>query len=894
VVGEGARRDFSSDLGATVRGWPLVGRDQESSYVGQAIERVDGRGVILAGVAGVGKTRLAQAARDSASTVGWASEWISATVSARSVPLAALAHLLPPPDEENQLDQLAYFGRVRRVLSTKASGSRLLLIVDDAHALDDASAALIHHLAISSTATLLLTVRSGEACPDAITSLWKDGLVDRLDVQALARDEVHQLVRATLGDGFDERIVESLWQACTGNPLYLRELLLDAATTTALRRDDGGWIWQGPIAAGPRLDDLIESRLAALPAEQRRVLDMLAIGEPLPSVALGVADSSEVLGDLERLGLVVLSVDGNRVDVRVGHPLHADVLRRHLTVADRRRIARGLAAWLNGTGLRRAGDVLRVATWLLDSGDISNPELLTRAASLAAAGYDHDTAERLARAALAAGPSFAAGLQLGEAMCRQARFADALAVLEGLDGSAPDDAGVVRLAFTRSQALYAGLGRLDEAKAVLENALDRISDSVSGGLLRGQLVAMLALSGDTTGARTVGLALLNSPDERTQLRSITGAGAAFSVAGQTDIVLQATDIALDAALRLHEELPAAASWVMSTRMFALFLAGRLDETEQLVNLVATVGGPRAGPDQPGGAYLELVRGRVALARGRARTAIHHLGVGAVGLVRGENAGLEAWRCALLAEAAALVGDTATAGRAAHDSEASFVPTIRRYEGDSRRALAWVKALNGQPSAAVADLLDVAAGAAADGQLVVEANSRHDLVRLGRRDQTPRLAALAEAVDGLLVVAYRDHAAALDASDIARLEAASHQFEELGLLLLAAEAAQAEAAHAETEGLRPRATTANRRVARLLAACEGARSPALEAHGVLRALSLREREVATLASRGHTNREIADLLTVSIRTVETHLYQAFAKLGVIDRRQLSERLQGDQP
>ena len=51
------------------------------------------------------------------------------------------------------------------------------------------------------------------------------------------------------------------------------------------------------------------------------------------------------------------------------------------------------------------------------------------------------------------------------------------------------------------------------------------------------------------------------------------------------------------------------------------------------------------------------------------------------------------------------------------------------------------------------------------------------------------------------------------------------------------------------------------------------------------LTRREREIAALAARGLTNREIAARLVVSVRTVEGHLYQAFGKLGVTARVEL---------
>jgi DNA-binding CsgD family transcriptional regulator len=78
-------------------------------------------------------------------------------------------------------------------------------------------------------------------------------------------------------------------------------------------------------------------------------------------------------------------------------------------------------------------------------------------------------------------------------------------------------------------------------------------------------------------------------------------------------------------------------------------------------------------------------------------------------------------------------------------------------------------------------------------------------------------------------------------------------------------------------------------ARLAAACGGARTPALLAVGDTPAVQLtrRERDVARLAAEGRTNAEIADRLQVSVRTVEGHLYQAFAKLGVTRRSDLAD-------
>jgi DNA-binding NarL/FixJ family response regulator len=57
-----------------------------------------------------------------------------------------------------------------------------------------------------------------------------------------------------------------------------------------------------------------------------------------------------------------------------------------------------------------------------------------------------------------------------------------------------------------------------------------------------------------------------------------------------------------------------------------------------------------------------------------------------------------------------------------------------------------------------------------------------------------------------------------------------------------------------------------------------------------ALTPQERRVADLAAEGHTNREIAERLFVSERTVETHLHHVFQKLTVTGRTALAAVLE----
>jgi AAA ATPase domain len=243
--------------------WPLVGRDRELEAIALARASPGCHGVVLTADAGVGKSRLAREAQDSAQRDGAFVDWVQATRSASAVPLAAVAELVP--DEVRSDDVVALMRRCGEELRSRAGSREVVIGVDDAQLLDPISAALVLHLATSGAAFVLVTVRAGEPCPDAIVSLWKDDTARRMELAYLSDDAVRALVEAALGDPVEEAALNWVAEVSRGNVLYVRELVRGAVEAGALVRSPGFWRLEGRLTASPSLVDLRASEWTALP-----------------------------------------------------------------------------------------------------------------------------------------------------------------------------------------------------------------------------------------------------------------------------------------------------------------------------------------------------------------------------------------------------------------------------------------------------------------------------------------------------------------------------------------------------------------------------------------------------------------------------------------------------
>ncbi len=856
--------------------WPLVGRAEELEFLEARLSPPDCRGIVLSGPAGVGKSRLADELAGRAGARGWYVVRVVATGSMSTVAFGAMIHLLPEAGIVSGPTEL--MARLRDRLRSLGRQRQVLLYAEDAHLLDEASTAAVHMLAATGTAFALVTVRSGEPVSDAVSAMWKDGIAARMEVRPLSRPTASEALAAGLDGQVDAATEQRLWDASGGNALFLRELVRAGQDSGRLAPSRGVWSWQGQIALGARLTELIEARLAGLSATDRDVLEELALGEPLGPGLLDPA-GAQPLESLERRGWVSVLQDGRRTLVRLAHPLYAEALRAGMGVLRRRSLHRRLADRLAVVGPRRRGDLVRFATWRLDGGGPVDGPTLVAAARQARQAFDHQQAERFARRATEEGGGADAHVLLADALYWQGRHAEAAEALARVPPGDNSPASRTWQAIVTASNLYWGLGDPAGAERVLSAAEAALGTHAAE--LAAHRAFVIMFNGRPAEALAIARAARAGACARqTRIRALQVVVGALATTGRTGEAIELARTQLRSGDDRTADEPWLSSYVRVGQVVACWLAGRLDDMHDMAgHAYAEATACRA--DDVRGLWAALL-GRALLAKGLAAAARRQLREAGELLRRNDVGSFLPWCLACEAMAAALLGDVADAAALQAESERCRRPTMRTYDSELALAAAWLAAALGERSRA-RDLALAASGrAAASGQRGLEAAALHDAVRLGARGLRPRLTRLARVTDGAIVQVYAEHCAALARDDAAELRRVAERFAALGATIQAAEAAAQAADACRRTGDTAGHLAAAGRSRALAARCEGAMTPVLRAVHDLPAadlLTAREREVAGLAARGLRNGEIADLLGLSSRTVGNHLNHVYGKLGI---------------
>src|SRR5215469_11056974 len=419
----------------------LVGRDAELVHLRDMFRRAasgHGGAVVLVGEPGAGKTTLAEAAAHIADGAEFTCAWgrcLDAASTPAFWPWSQVLRALPEGplaeaarqrldgevagEEEESARQFRAYEAVAAAFGEASSGAPVLAVVDDLHAADDASLALLQLLAgdVHRMAVLLLfTVRDTELSRplgQALGELLRHPGAERVPICAFEPADVAALVERLTAEPPQEGVVAALMDRTGGNPFYTTEmvrLISSEHRRQPLAADD---VRAHDVPSGIR--DVLLRRAGRLPEDTQSLLVVAAVAgrEIQPGLLehLTGIDAEQLLLDLEpaiAAGLVTTAEGG--WGFQFGHPLIHESLYASLGRLDRARLHARVAAALEDISSASAADVVQLAHHYLSAGPFGDPAKAVTYAREAGAqavrqGAWQDAARHLEQALTAVSPA---------------------------------------------------------------------------------------------------------------------------------------------------------------------------------------------------------------------------------------------------------------------------------------------------------------------------------------------------------------------------------------------------------------------------------------------------------------------------------------------------------
>ena len=861
---------------------PMVGSLVERDIEVQLIDRVlFGRtnAVAFVGPTGIGTSVLLDAAADRAAEIGVPVSRAYGSPAMSDIPFGAVSHLL----RDGVQDTASLLRSVERDLVAAGNGGGVAFIVDDCDALDQSTLALLHALAAGKKVGLILAVTDDVSVPIALSRMWRDGLVRRHDVAPLARSTTRALVERHLGDAISDDAERTIWTMTAGHPLYL-DLIVGSDAFT-----HHGHLWRldRDPAGDRRIAEVVDPWIDAISPDARRALAALAWENPMEFALIESVAGVAATAELESAGLA-RTVDGA---TWARHPIHAAVARSRITTRERRAIVRELAATLWGRGDLDGVDLIRAVRWQLEAGEDCDASALVGAARRALSDGDYEAAEYLGRVGVdrvTPPDNWEPALALAQALRQHGDGAGAERAFE-IAATAPTDADRVNVAVARSHNLALVCGRFDDALKTLAATSSTIHDPDLVRRIALERTFLSAVVGDFREIASASRELVADPD----LDDLTAITAANGLTFASIMLLRVDSFDHDleqlrpAASRLESVLPLAVDQLDLITAVARVAQGRVVEA-----IESCVARRARGMDDAWGTgdgswtaietFARTLRADPSLATVARRALVGLRSVDPMGLryVGSGIAAIALMQAGFVDEADAAI-------------EAASPPSS---EGDRRsgilieaRVAAWRAALAGDVDEAARLVSEAATTAVEFGHLLWGMLGLHDAVRFGRPQRVrAQLHALRddEGAEGALLDAVCAHADAAAANDADELVSTVDRFVRIGATLFAVEAAVQASALLADRGDR----LASVRVGgRALVIAGGVLPPTPACGAAPASLTERQTEIVAALIDGRTARDIADELSLSVRTIENHIAAAHRALGVSNRRELVDVL-----
>lgn len=875
----------------------LVGREQVAAAAAASVRHPELRGALIYGDAGMGKSAVVDCI-----VAGLSREvkpfHLKASAALAGVPYGAMSHFLVGLQGKSLKSPVVVLRWLRHFFAQARVESRLppLVVVDDAHELDEHTSHVLEQLLVAGIIKLLATTRDHRKQPEVLMALSRDGLLAQFTLAPLTEVQVTEISRRSLGGRVGAGAAAMLTNFSEGNPFLLKALLSSGLRTGQLVQRNGVWLArEGHELEDPALLDAVHSLMENGTPEQRRVLQVISLVEPVPmSSALQLVDAA-VLEKLISAGTLDIA-DARNECLVFHHRLAAEVLRKQVPVGRSAEIRRHALDTM-GQALPDSIGHTRWVTWTMETGGTPTDAELLDAARRANAVFDPRLALRFTSTITEPSLITAARVQSALAHLHQSDVVKATAAIDGTLEAATDHPTLSAAAMAAVHIVLRAGGAAndvhdiadrwsDAAGTLTENTAATQGDGFLPVHPGSELLHCCALNLEGRYAESFRslnrIIAAEHPNPQVGILADILVGEALGATGQGLAGAEATLRAIEkigADPVLLEYYPAA----VYRHLNILLQGGWAEEfAEQLT---------RHARDAPEnlryfGDAAPALQGILEIKQGQVRAGLDHLAAGIEALRERDLDLMLPYALGNAALAAMLLGEQEQAKQFAGE-----VAAVPYYRSRPQRlvANAYVMAARLGLQAAHDDataLLQHSSEARIAGMTAAEKEILELLTLVGGVSHLERLMDATRNFDGPEAEALHACAAALISGDPQRMADAGTEADALGKHLIGAECLARAARAYEEQGKAGRQRSVLQQLRLHNAGLAGVRTFFLNQGDVSTgSLTGREKEIVQLVLNGATNRRIAEILTVSPRTVEGHLYRIYTKLGVRRRDDL---------
>ncbi|UEL29661.1 LuxR family transcriptional regulator [Pseudarthrobacter sp. L1SW] len=877
--------------------WSAPARGANLETVRTALTSADSLGVVITGGRGVGKSSLARAAVMDLGPDVWSLQLRSGPAGS-TTPYGCLSFLLARLPQAYMGSPTAILRGITSLIRSDAAGRPCVITLDTSGSIDDMSAGVLLNVLLTGTAKIIAVAPKISDLPADFHWLLTDHRLTEVRLSNLNELQTRQVLLSLLGHRVSASLVSTYHHMVGGNPLLLKALVTEQQLSGNLVLSDSVWTLRDKVVldGAASLDDIVRSRWSRETPETREVIEMLSCARKVELSRLTAIYRAEVVADMEDGGLLEIDQSDHRW-VSLREKYIGDVVRTWLSIARRRELRSMLLAGLEpDPAAMTVEELMAFAAWTHECEADLNPALALAAAEAAVQLFDPRFALTYAEMLQRTDREWTAGQRQKAAAYLQLDMpVQAMAALDDISQPELESLGVEEYADVIAAKSHVMM-RLPEAAGkvpdLLGEARQRLDRAPNSGAWPDPAAAAanrVALSGFEYRAFVGDYAAIIPDLEKAAdpaLNPDTGYRMNSAILLMTALAMTGREMDALSLMRQLGGQISDASHIVGLRerytreaYLVLLTAGQWRRCIDLLGPQATEE-PHSLPFRS--AATELAAGIAYVYSGRGMAALDPLISAAAQLeLQPVQAAL---RCAYAATALA----HAQTGNAAQ----------------ARKYLAKLQRTPGKSSFITDSIVEFCSLLA--GRWLGDPDAVTSLKRCARQDMDAGRFTLA----GINLLAATVNGSDADfrlledlaghrqgpLAEVSRLIAVGSRTKDARTLLSGGELAatlELDAVEARCMALAVDfarqdgdSLTARTAQARLdILAATVSNLPIVPSSGSP-LLTSRERQIARLAGRGASNRDIALEMGVSVRTVEGHLYQVFTKLGVTSRGDLT--------